>query len=356
MPHHPSDFLQTSTVVSKRLAVMAVAALVLSGCGSSTTTSETSLSVADTYPVKHAFAEYGVSVFIDSIAELGISVDYFPAGQMGNAQDLESLVSTQNLDIAPASPAYLEDKFPLASVGDLPNWTEDACVATYAMSDLLGEGGILFEEEFQPRGLKPLWVAIIPGYELITADRPVEFPSDTSGLLMRSSGGAFDVTTSAIGAAAVSMSAADTYEAMARNTVDGTSMPYSSAVTYNLEEVAGYSTEGLNVGAVGIPYVISQESWDELTAEEQDAVDQASEEVKESLCQGLNRERDESREILLDAGVELVPIEGEAAEAWEEELASVRETWASSFDEIGEPGTEVLNAYEEAVEKYEQAK
>lgn len=356
MSQHRSGHPETRQPVAKKGAVLAIVALALTGCEASASEDETTLSVADSYSVKHAFAEYGVSVFIDSIAKEGISVDYFPAGQMGNAQDLESLVSTHNLDIAPASPAYLEDKFPLASVGDLPNWTEDACVATYAMSDLLDTGGILFEEEFQPRGLKPLWVAIIPGYELITSDNPIEFPSDTGGLLMRSSGGAFDVTTSAIGASAVSLSAADTYEAMARNTVDGTSMPYSSAVTYNLEEVASYSTEGLNIGAVGIPYVISQESWEALTPDEQNAVAQASEEVKESLCEGLNQEREESREVLVDAGVELIPIEGDAADAWEAELEDVRETWASSFDDIGEPGTEVLEAYEEAVEKYEQTR
>lgn len=354
MPAHHAGFLQVRKGNLKKITILAVATLALASCSGDADSDETTISLADSYSERHAFAEYGVSVFIDSLYEEGISVDYFPAGQMGDAHDLESLVSTHNLDVAPASPAYLEDKFPLASVGDLPNWTEDACVATHAMSDLLEEGGILYEEEFKPRGLRALWVAIIPGYEIITSSHPVEFPQDIDGLLMRSSGGAFDVTTSAIGAAAVSLSAADTYEAMARSTVDGTSMPYSSAVTYNLEEVAAYSTDGLNVGAVGIPYVISETSWNELTPAEQQVVSEASEQVKESLCNGLNRDREESREVLLDAGVELTAIEGGAADAWEKELEDVRDTWARSFDEIGEPGSEVLEAYEEAVHKYEQ--
>lgn len=326
----------------------------LVGCSEAEASDDTSLRLADSYSVRHAFAEYGVSVFLEELSEADIQVDYFPAGQMGNAQDLESLVTTGNLDIAPASPAYLEDKYPLASVGDLPNWTEDACVATHAMSDLSEPGGILYEEEFQPRGLRPLWIAIIPGYEVMTSNRQVEFPKDVEGLLMRSSGGAFDVTTTAIGAAAVSLSAADTYEAMARNTVDGTSMPYSSAVTYNLEEVARFSTDGLNIGAVGIPYVISEDSWEALSTDEQESVEQAANKVKDSLCQGLNEEREESKDILVDAGVELTPISGEAQDAWEEVLDDVRRSWAESFDEIGQPGTEVLEAYEKAVAKYEQ--
>lgn len=349
----PKQLLKSSSRL-KNLALISAVSLVLAGCSDAEASDDSSLRLADSYSVRHAFAEYGVSVFLEELSEAGIQVDYFPAGQMGNAQDLESLVTTGNLDIAPASPAYLEDKYPLASVGDLPNWTEDACVATHAMSDLSGPGGILYEEEFEPRGLRPLWVAIIPGYEVMTSSRQVEYPQDVEGLLMRSSGGAFDVTTTAIGASAVSLSAADTYEAMTRNTVDGTSMPYSSAVTYNLEEVANFSTDGLNVGAVGIPYVISEDSWQALSTNEQESVQEAANKVKDSLCQGLNEEREESKDILVEAGVELTPINGEAAEAWEEVLEDVRRSWAASFDEIGRPGTEVLEAYDKAVAKYEQ--
>src|SRR5699024_7652836 len=112
---------------------------------------------------------------------------------------------------------------------------------------------ILYKEEYENRGLRPLWVSIIPGYEVMTGNTRVEDPADVHGLLLRSSGGAFDVTMETIGASAVSMSAADTYEAMTRNTVDGTAMPFVSVPSYNLEQVAKYATKGLNLGSVGIP-------------------------------------------------------------------------------------------------------
>lgn len=316
--------------------------------------STTHLRLADSYPPSHPFARHGVSVFLEQMEAANFDVAYFPSGQMGNAKDLAVLVKTDVLDMGPASAAYLEDELPLSSVSDLPNMTDDACVAANAMMDLLGEGDILYEAEYEPQGLRPLWVSIIPGYEVMMADTQVSSPEDLHGQVMRSSGGAFDVTMEAIGASAVSMPAADTYEAMTRGTIDGTPMPYVSVTSYNLEEVTDYSTDGLNLGSVGIPYVISEKTWDSLTPAEQDAVREAGEAANQSLCQGLNEEREIARQQMEDAGVLFTHIEGADAKAWDLILADVRSTWASSLDDVGLPGSQVLESYEDAVARHEQ--
>lgn len=342
------------------ISLLALGALTLSSCAEETTTPPTEagepgahLRLADSYAPTHPISAYGAGVFEEEMEEAGHSVDYFPAGQMGNARDLAHLARSGVIDVAPASPAYLEDELPLSSVSDLPNMTQDACVAADAMMDLLDEDGILYEAEYEPRGLRALWIAIIPGYEVMTADTQVQSPEDVQGQVLRSAGGAFDVTIEAIGASAVSMSAGDTFEAIARGTIDGTPMPYVSAVSYNLEEVANYSTDGLNLGSVGIPYVISEQSWQSLTPAQQDSLQQAAATANQTLCEGLNKDREESKQIIIEAGMNFTEIEGPLAEAWDSVLANVRAEWASSLDDIDLPGTEVLDAYEEAVERYE---
>lgn len=329
-------------------ALLAITAI--SGCASPEHTSNPTLSLADSYSPKHPFGKYGVSVFINTLKEDGIGTEYFPSGQMGNAEDLASLISTDNIDIAPASAAYLEDKFPLSSVGDLPMMTTDACVAADSMMDLLDEDGILYTEEYKDRGLRPLWVSIIPGYEVMTSGTKVEYPADVRGLLLRSSGGAFDVTMKTIGASAVSMPAADTYEAMARNTVDGTAMPFVSVPSYNLEQVSKYSTKGLNLGSVGIPYVISEHTWDGLSSQDKNKVTEAAAHAQRSLCAGLNKEKSQAEaRMTKDGGVTLVPITGEAKKQWTDELSRAKSDWAASLDSVGLPGSEVLAEFEKAV-------
>ena len=346
-PRHNRSLLPLAA--SLLLAVTATA-----GCAPTESSANSTLSLADSYSPKHPFGKYGVSVFLDELDKGGVGTDYYPSGQMGNAEDLASLISTDNVDIGPASAAYLEDQLPLSSVGDLPMMTTDACVASDSMMDLLDEDGILYQEEYEDRGLRPLWVSIIPGYEVMTSSAEVEEPSDVSGLLLRSSGGAFDVTMDAIGASAVSMSAADTYEAMARHTVDGTAMPFVSVPSYNLEQVANYSTEGLNLGAVGIPYVINEDAWDALSSQEQQTVTDASAKAQQSLCDGLNKEKSEAEDLMKKAGVQFTPIEGAAEAKWAHELSRAKSDWASSLDSAGLPGSEVLTEFEKAVTKNER--
>lgn len=338
----------------RALCAALIAVPVMSGC--TTSGPDPVIRLADSYSPKHPFGKFGASTFKEAAEERGFRVDYFPAGQMGSPQDLATLVGSGVVTVAPASAAYLEDQFPLSSVSDLPNMTTDACVAANAMMDLLSEGGLLYEEEYQPMGMRPLWISIIPNYEILTANRKVTTPDDLDGLIIRSSGGAFDVTMAATGAAAVSMPAGETYEALARNTVDGTVMPFLSTVPYRLDEVARYSTDGLNLGSVGIPYVVSEEVWDDLTPEQQQAMEEAGAEANDTLCKALNTLHDEGRDFLRDHGVTLTEVNLSPDGPWGQMTAPVRQRWADSLDQIGLPGSQVLREYEAAIAKHEEAR
>jgi len=343
------------------VTMAALGLFALSSCadaGSSSAASQASgevtpLRLADDYAPAHPFVEYGASVFIDEAEASGVPIDYFPAAQMGTPEDLAVLLETEVLDAGSTAPAYLESKFPLSSVSDLPSDVSDSCVAANAMMDLLGEDGILYQEEFKPRGLRPLWVAVLPGYELQTATKRVETPEDVQGLLIRSAGGALDASTDHIGAQAVSMPGGDAYEAMARHTVDGVGFTYISANQYGLQDVAAYSTDGLNMGSFVLPYVITEDAWKNLTPTQQDSVSRAAETANATLCEGVNEETAKAKQEMAAGGLEYVSIEGENAQAWEEVLADIRADWASSMDDAGMPGSDVLEAYNEAVTKYE---
>lgn len=343
------------------LAASVISVLFLVSCGGSQQTmdapTDSALSVplrlADDYAPTHTFVEFGASVFIEEMEVHGLPIDYYPAGQMGTPEDIAILLENEVIDLGATAPAYLESKFPLSSVSDLPSDVSDSCVAANASMELLGEGGILYEEEFKPRGLRPLWVAVLPGYELQTATKRVQAPEDAHNLLIRSAGGALDATTDHIGARAVSMPGGDAYEAMARHTVDGVGFTYISAYQYGLESVAAYSTEGLNMGSFLLPYVITEEAWKGLGREQQESVLQSAEITNQTLCEGINAETAVAKEAMGKGGLTYVPIEGENAEAWTETLVGIRDKWAQSMDEAGMPGTEVLEAYDAAVAKHE---
>ncbi|GAA2100699.1 MULTISPECIES: TRAP transporter substrate-binding protein DctP [Brevibacterium] len=336
------------------LAGAAAAVAVLSGCAGSGP-GAAPLTLADSYATTHMFARYGVEGFLEDVAAQGpgeTEIDYFPSGQLGGPRDIADLTQAGAIDIAPAAPAYLSDQLPLSSVTDLPGLAEDSCTASAAFWDLLDEDGILYREEYEPRGLRPLWVAVIPSYEIMTVSTPVRKPADLDGLTIRSSGGAMDTNVEGLGGAPVSMPAADAYEALSRHTVDGISFPYASVTPYRLEEVLGYSTKGLNAGSFAIPYVIAEDAWQQLPAEQQERIRTAGEQASDRLCAGIEEENPASEQLMRDAGVEFTELTPEEQEEFAARLDPLRAEWADAMDAAGRPGTEVLTAYESAVQAH----
>ncbi|WP_051298228.1 TRAP transporter substrate-binding protein DctP [Brevibacterium album] len=310
------------------------------------------LKLADSYSTTHMFARHGVEGFLGDVAAPGegsLEVEYYPSGQLGSPRDIADLTQAGTIDIAPAAAAYLSDQLPLSSVTDLPGLAEDPCQASAALLDLLDEDGVLYREEYEPRGLRPLWVAVLPGYEIMTANRPVREPADLAGLTIRSSGGAMDANVDALGAAPVSMPAADAYEALSRHTVDGISFPYASVTPYRLEEVLRYSTKGLNAGSFAIPYVIAEDVWQELTAAERERISSAADAASARLCAGITEENPAAEAVMREAGVVFTEFEGAQKEEFAALLDPVRQEWAESYDAAGLPGTRVLKAYEDAL-------
>lgn len=339
--------------------VLAIGLLGISGCSAQPENDELQLSLADSYAPTHIFAESGVKVFMDEVVEGSsdsVAFDYFPAGQMGTARDLVSLNRSGVLDITPASPAYLADQLPLSSVSDLPGMVEDSCVGARALFDMMSPGGILYEEEYEPRGLRPLWVSVLPSYEILTVSRTINSPQDLRGLNIRTSGGALDSTLEALGAAAVSMPASDAYEALSRKTVDGVAFPFISILPYKLQEVLGHSTKDLNIGAFAIPYVINEDTWDALEPAVQEEIEQAGRDAQASLCSAVNTDTPGAIDTIKDAGVEFNTPGAHGMTEFEEKLAPVRKQWAANMDSIGKPGTEVLRTYEDNLARYEGAR
>lgn len=325
----------------------------LSACApASKQTDSAILTLADSYAPTHVFAEAGVSVFMDEVSSV-TDIEYFPAGQMGTPRDLASLTRSGVIDIGPASPAYLSDQLPLSSVSDLPGLVDDSCVGANALFDMLTPGGILYEEEYAPRGLRPLWVSVLPSYEILTVGRLVNSPDDLRGLNIRTSGGALDGTLDALGAAAVSMPASEAYEALSRKTVDGVAFPFISVLPYKLQEVLRYSTTGINIGAFALPYVISESTWKKLSPSLREQIEAAGRNAQASLCAAVNEQTPAAITTIKASGVEFTTPDKAGMADFEQRLEPVRQQWADNMDSIGKPGTEVLRTYERNLARYE---
>lgn len=340
------------------LAVASAAVPLVSACEAGVAQSgsggaEYTLKVADSYPVGHPVSEGGAKYFMERATELTdgrVRFDYFPAEQMGAAENLADLVQSGVVEIAMIGPAYEPAKLPLSGVGDLPAMAETSREGSLAAGRLMSEGGILFREEFAPNDIRPLVVGLLTSYEAMTGDALVKVPDEVRGLQLRSAGGSFDLTMEAIGATAVAMDTTEMYEAMSRGTVDGVVLAPMSATPYRMEEVLGHSTMGAQLGSFTSTYSISERIWDQLPDDIQGALLEAGADATRNLSATIDRANEAARQQMKDGGVRLYDLSSQEKQVWRDATRPVQDRWAEDMESIGRSGEEALRAMHEALE------
>lgn len=341
------------------VAALAAATLGLSGCnaGMRHANPETvTLSFADSFSESHPIGAGAVQPFLEYLGEhgepAGFEVRRFPPGAMGETKDHLTLMRSGVVDFGQVTPSGQPTQTPLTNVADLPGISDDACAAMDALLPMMQEGGILYEEEFKELGVRPLWVVPIIGYEIVTTAREVQHPSDVQGELLRSAGGISDRVLKELGAAPVAIHGSELYEAVSRGTVDGALLAPLSITQYGLEDVVHHATDGADLITLTTGFAISIDTWESLTPEQQEVIDEASAKVQQDGCEALAQADEDAQGDIAEAGVEVNEITPQQRQEWVDLTSPVREEWISVLEARGEPAQEV---YDQFVRRLEEA-
>src|SRR3546814_1492688 len=89
------------------------------------------------------------------------------------------------------------------------------------------------------------------------------------------------------------MATPEVHEALSRGTIDGMLFPYSSIISYDLQNMVKYSTVGENFGSFIVNYAISEKKWKALSPEIQKAMTEVGNAVTAKACE-VSQERESS--------------------------------------------------------------
>lgn len=316
------------------------------------------LRVADSFPVGHYIAENMTKVWMDKVTELTggeIEFEYYPAEQLGKSKDLLSLAQSNTVDIGYVGVSYVADKLPLSAVGELPEAFNSSCQGTEAYWSIAKPGGILDEAELAPQGVRMLLVMILSPYQIFTAESEITNIDSFKGMKLRATGGTKEIAVQLMDATPVNIPAPETREALTRGTIDGVLFPHSSALPYELEPALAYGTEGMNFGSFVASYVISEDRWNRLSPEVQQAMTDAAEEVIGSACKAAEELDLKDKQTMADAGVTFVSLPEEDVAEIGKRMSTIGEKWAEDLDGRGLPGSEVLQAFRDALAQQDAA-
>jgi TRAP-type C4-dicarboxylate transport system substrate-binding protein len=309
------------------------------------------LRVADSFPKGHYLVKLVLEPWMEEVKKRtngAVTFEHYPAQQLGKATDMLKLTQTGVADIGYVAPGYASDKMPVSEVAMLPGAFDHSCQGTLAYWKL-ARNGVIAEQDYAGNNIRLLLAVSLPQYRIFTVKQPVKDVADVTGLKLRSTGGAQDLTLRAIGAVPVRMAAPDAYESLSRGTMDGLLFPLESVVAYGVDKLVKYSTDGLGFGSFIVSYSISEAAWKKLSPEIQKAMTDVANEIIPTACQDVQKAEETTRKSMETAGVRFETLRPETRAMFKDLLKGVAKTWADGLDSRGKRGSDALREFDAAV-------
>lgn len=251
---------------------------------------EVELVLAHSYQDAQPQAACGASV-IKEVAEaagVGLTIEIFGASTLGGDADRIQSVIAGDIDIDIQGASALAAVYPpMAPLDGAFVFDDSDHVYNYFTSDASAP---LKDGFYDTTGVRILG-AWNTGARQFTANVPIREPEDLKGLRMRfPPSPQFLMNAAAMGAEPVEVAYEELYLALQQGTVDGQENPVVNIDSINLDEVQDYIS--LSSHQLSTNLVVVSGVWDDLSAEQQQAVMEGVEEamVREPQCAAESEE------------------------------------------------------------------
>lgn len=303
------------------------------------------------YQPSHALAEHGITPWMACVEERSageISFQHFPSAQVVSHDGAVDALNQGLAQVAMVIVAYASEKLPLNGIPFLPDMGTTAHEMNTAYRRMLDAGGPL-ADEFAANGLTPIFVNLLPAYQIMSTVGPIDTPEKFAGLKVRVSGGSPTLMAEALGARPVAITGADMYVAMQRHTVDATFLTLSSAKPYGLPELINATSSNGAFGTGASVLAIDTSTFEGLPADERGALVSCGLEFEESLTTYVDEANEAMKAEYAEQGIEVFEFSPEVLAVLSEEMAGVADAYVARLEARGLPAGEALRAYRAAL-------
>ena len=259
--------------------------------------------------------------------------------QMGPPPKYYDLAAKGQVDVAWVLHGATPGRFELTEISNMPFLFCSAEQATAVLNDAR-----LRDEYLDPehRGVRVLMDFMHPPGQVNLAKGDVETAADLQGLAIRPASRSVGDYITALGGKPVGLPPTAMAEALQKGTIDGTFIDYGgAALAYQLgpylesvSEVYAYTSS--------FALVMNPRTYDGLSEKSQGLIDESFEGKEAEIGQLWDGVDSVGKQALVDQGVRINVVEGEALETFRSVGESVTEDYVSALDADGKPGTEVL--------------
>ncbi|WP_367107450.1 TRAP transporter substrate-binding protein [uncultured Psychrobacter sp.] len=246
-----------TTVTKRKLtAGITLAALMgITGCSQQSATEATStadttatssqevttLRLSHFWPSTAAMHTEVVEPWAQKIAEESdgrLLVEIYPSASLSKPDVTYDSVAKGTVDIGIQVPGYINGRFPLTQVAELPGLSNTAGQMSCMLQKLYDDGDISSEYE----DTKLLFMIGAGPSVIHSIDTAIRTPADMKGLRIRRPSDIAGNIIEIAGASPVGLPASDLYTSLQRGVIDGMSLPWSPAGSFKLTEIVNNHT------------------------------------------------------------------------------------------------------------------
>ena len=295
--------------------------------------SPVTLRMATWVPATHPLQEYGITDWAASINEASegtITIDVFPAQQLGQAGDHYDMARDGIADIAFVNPGYQPGRFPVIAAGELPFLFSNATGGSAALD--------AWYRAYAEEEMNDVRVCLVhlhsPG--TFHSRTPIRVPGDIEGMNVRPAHATMANFITELGGQNFQVSAPESRDALSRGVADAITFPWNSILSFGIDEAVNYHTD-MPLYATTFAWVMNPGAYDGLSESQQAVIDDhCTTEWAERIAAGWEGVEDSGRETLLgQEGHELVELSDEEIALWQEAAEPLTGMWADAMTERG---------------------
>jgi TRAP-type C4-dicarboxylate transport system substrate-binding protein len=255
-------------------------------------------------------------------------------------------------DLAWTLPSYQAGRFTKTEVFELPFIAKHPESASQAMWDYTQKNSM---DEF--KGVKLLATHVHDGAHLHFGSKSVKTLEDMKGLKIRATSRLNAKTLAALGAMPVQMPVPAVPEAIAKNVVDGTSLPWEISTAYKIQEICKTTTETApnqaKHGNAIFALVMNPDKYNKLPADLKKVIDRNSgRETSKWIATVWDAGRAPARKIAVDRHNTINILSDSEYKRWVKATETVDDEWIKEVGAKGANGKALLGDARELLKKY----
>jgi TRAP-type C4-dicarboxylate transport system substrate-binding protein len=262
------------------------------------------------YPAqhKHTLLAMEWAKEIEKRTDGRVKITVFPGGTIAPPNKAYQGVITGISDLAFSVCDYTRGRFLLMEGLELP----------YGIKTSGTKLIMAYYKKFQPEEFNDTKVMYFHGHGpgIIHTREPVRTFEDIKGMKIRCGGGIAEIAKH-LGAAPVSMSMGEAYDALSKGVVEGIYAPYEPLEGFNLAEVVNYTTECYDIGYTTVQYIVmNKDKWNALPNDIQTIIEKINDEWVEKTSELWNELDKTAKQFCIQKGHEIISLTKEESERW----------------------------------------